>query len=406
LILDHYSPRPGGVLVDPPVAASVHGTYCFECTSQANMTKFIEDIDANSLPVEYIWIDAGWYNLNGHGGETNAWVWVGTWEPDPVRYPNGMKPVADEAHSHGYKFLLWFEPERVTEGSWIMLNHPDWVLKANDWPLLNLGNPAALAWAKDHFSTMIGSIGVDCYRHDFNVFPLTAWRNNDAADRQGMNEIKHIMGLYEYFDYLQAQHPNLIIDNCASGGRRIDFEMLKRAVTLTRTDYLWYSDSAQAMQYALSNWIPLTGLGTVSTSPYDFRSGMGSHLVTAFNNTDGSMWAPAIAQLNTLNSIRHLFRGDFYPLTGYSLENDIWIAWQYDRPDIGQGLVQAFRRPGSLTATSMTFKLQGLEPAASYTVTNLDGGTSTKTGNELMNTGLSITIPASPGSALIRYTKN
>lgn len=402
LLLDHYSPRPGGTLVDPPIAASVHGMYCFECTSQTNMTQFIADIAAHSLPVDYVWIDAGWYDLNG----TSSWVNVGTWEPDPIRYPNGMKPVVDEAHNHGYKFLLWCEPERVTNGSWLMNNHPDWVFtQGNDWPLLNLGNPDALAWVKSKFSDMIGDWGLDVYRHDFNVFPLSAWRTGEAADRQGMNEIRHIMGLYDYFDYLQAQHPNLIIDNCASGGRRIDFEMLKRAVTLTRTDYLWYSDSAQAMQYALSNWVPLTGLGTVSTSPYDFRSGMGSHFVTALNNADGAMWAPAIAQLNTLNSIRHLFRGDFYPLTGHSLGNDIWMAWQYDSPELGQGLVQAFRRPAS-TVAAMTFNLQGLEPAATYTVTNLDGGSVTETAADLMNIGLTITISDVPGSALITYTKN
>ena len=404
LLLDHWSPRPAGPLVDPPVAASVHATYCFECTSQANMVPFVNTTADHGFPVDYIWIDAGWYNLNG----TTSWVNVGTWEADPVRYPNGMKPVADAAHNRGYKFLLWFEPERVTNGSWLMNNHPDWVfLQGNDWPLLNLGNPDALAWAKNHFSTMINQIGVDCYRHDFNVFPLSAWRTGEAADRQGMNEIRHIMGLYEYFDYLQAQHPNLVIDNCASGGRRIDFEMLRRALTLTRTDYLWYTESAQAMQYALSLWVPLTGLGSVSYSPYDFRSGAGSHFVTAFNHNDAGMWAPAIARVNELNAIRHLYRGDFYPLTGYTQGDNVWIAWQYDSPEIGEGLVEAFRRANSVTTSSMIFKLSGLDPSATYTIDDLDTpGTITRSGSELMNTGLLVNIPSEPGSALITYVKN
>ena len=81
------------------------------------------------------------------------------------------------------------------------------------------------------------------------------------------------------------------------------------------------------------------------------------------------------------------------------------MAWQYDRPEIGEGLIEVFRRPASIIS-EMTFQLQGLEPSATYTVTNLDGGSSIKTGDDLMNIGLTINISDAPGSALIIYTKN
>ena len=54
--------------------------------------------------------------------------------------------------------------------------------------------------------------------------PLPYWHAADTADRQGMAETRHIEGLYAFWDDLLKRHPNLIIDNCASGGRRIDLE--------------------------------------------------------------------------------------------------------------------------------------------------------------------------------------
>ena len=63
---------------------------------------------------------------NPCGGE---WVNTGTWEPDPVRFPNGLRAVSDYAHAQGVKIIVWFEPERVGDAkSWIATNHPDWLL--------------------------------------------------------------------------------------------------------------------------------------------------------------------------------------------------------------------------------------------------------------------------------------
>ena len=399
LMLDHYSPRPGGNQIEPIIAASVHGTYSFEGTNESNMVSFVAAMANAALPVDYMWIDAGWYDLNG----TTSWVNVGTWEPDPMRYPNGMAPLANYARSFGYKFLLWFEPERVTSGSWLWENHPEWIfMGGTGWKLLNMGNPDALAWAKNKFSGMVNDIGIDIYRHDFNVFPLTKWRSGEAIDRQGINEIRHIMGLYEYFDYLLSQNPDLIIDNCASGGRRIDFEMQRRSVPLWRSDLCWDPLSEQSMMYGLSYWIPVTGVGSISLNNYDFRSGMGGTFSLATNK---STFYSAVAPINQLRSVANYYMGDYYPLTPYSYEDNTWMAWQFDREDLGKGLVQAFRRTNS-TNGNITLRLQGLIPQANYVVKNVDvPGTTTKTGSELMTSGLIINIATAPGSVLITYTR-
>ena len=97
--------------------------------------------------------------------------------------------------------------------------------------------------------------------------------------------------------------------------------------------------------------------------------------------------------------------GDYYPLTPYSRQLDDWIAWYFNRSETGEGVVQAFRRENSTTSTTI-FKLKGLEPDATYTLDDFDTpGTWTATGSELMNNGITISIPAR-GSAVITYTKN
>jgi alpha-galactosidase len=99
------------------------------------------------------------------------------------------------------------------------------------------------------------------------------------------------------------------------------------------------------------------------------------------------------------------YLGDYYPLTTYSLENDVWMAFQFDRPDLGEGVVLAFRRPESVYE-SARFKLQGLDPKAEYSVRNLDAGDAVKvSGKELCETGLQVVLKNQPDSAVITYKR-
>jgi len=102
-------------------------------------------------------------------------------------------------------------------------------------------------------------------------------------------------------------------------------------------------------------------------------------------------------------AIAPCYFGDYYPLTPYSLEKNVWVAWQFDRPELGDGMVQAFRRDECGDATK-TFRLQGLDPAATYEVTDQDVGTASKvSGKSLMEEGLSVEIKASPARRVVTY---
>jgi alpha-galactosidase len=401
LLSAHYTPMPGGLPVKPPLCASPYGVLHLEDTTEAKMIQSINSLASNNIPVDTWWLDAGWYPCDGN------WVKTGTWKPDPVRFPHGLKPVADDAHSKGMKFLVWFEPERAMTGTWLYNNHRDWLIgPIAGSGLLNLGNPAALAWAENGFAGLIRNVGIDIYRQDLNGNdPMVYWKTLDTPDRLGMTEIKYITGLYAYFDYLRARNPNLLLDNCSSGGRRIDFEMLRRATVMTRSDYT-EPIGLQCQTYGLSQWIPLTGYGSTSVEAYNFRSGLGAFTTISFDwYNNPAIWAPTKRMLQQYDSVRPLFTGDFYPLGPYSTAANVWIAWQYDHADIGEGLIQVFRRPDSLRDNA-TYKLSGLRAASVYDVIDLDSGAViTKSGAALMEEGLPVKIPIKPGSALLRYQR-
>jgi len=415
LLLRHYTPTIDGKPVEPPSAASPHAVVPFESTTADNMIRAIRNIASHGLPFDTWWIDTGWFPC-----ERNWARYVGNPDPDPARFPHGLRPVADAAAEAGMKFLLWFEPERVMPGTWLHENHPEWLLlPAGEMPaglryqindgfhLLDLGNPQALAWIKAKLSAMIGRERIACYRNDFNMYPLYYWRNLETADRQGIREIRYVTGLYELFDALRREHPHLLIDNCASGGRRIDFEMLRRALVLTRSDYLWDPAGQQCHTYGLSQWLPITGIGAASLDAYSCRSGLGAHysLAADYFSEDPAVWQAIARVLHEHRSLKHLYTGDFYPLGSYSIQGDAWMAWQYHRPDLGEGLVQAFRRPQSETA-SATYRLSGLDPSADHELWDLDGKDSrTISGKILTEQGLTIHLPSRPGAAVIQYRR-
>ncbi len=410
--LAHNIPRPGGNL--PPLDTMLCPPVLF--TSAAGDISFLNSYLNQGIKCDYLWIDAGWYSTKHDWFQATG---VGTWIPDPERYPHGVREVSDYAHSKGMKFVLWFEPERVYRGSFLWDNHPEWLLHWDagdkgheDLRLLNFGNPAARQWITDRISKLIGEQGVDVYRQDFNVDPLRAWRNNDAPDRQGMTENLYVQGYLAYWDALLEQHPGLMIDSCASGGRRNDLETMRRGVPLLRSDYqapgLPDSDGSmttdvfdgnQGHTYGLSFWLPFFGTGEYGDDVYSARShlcpwlGLGTHL----ENPD---WPGVRRQLADHGAIAKYFYGDYYPLTPYSLSEKTWVAWEFFRPAEKDGAIQAFRHEDN-PSVSVDLKLQHLTPSAQYEFTDLDSGkTSRSSGKDLMANGLHLSA-AAPRTALI-----
>ena len=396
----HNLPRPGGKL-PPPQVASGSNRYTIEMqdANEENQLRFLKrDLDSR-LPIDYWWMDAGWYPFQ------TGWWNTGTWEPDPRRFPRGLAPVTAEAHAHGLKTILWFEPERVAPGSWLYENHPEWLLgREGKDKLLYLGNPEARQWLADRVSRLIREQGIDLYRQDFNFEPLAIWRANDASDRQGITEMKHVAGYLAYWDELRRRFPAMLIDTCASGGRRNDLETLRRAVPLWRSDFAYEPAAMQQMTYGMALWIPYFGTAVNSVDPYIFRSQMTPAVAIGLDparSEDGYRNLGGL--LSQWRGIADFYDGDYYPLTTYSTEGTAWMAWQFHRPERGDGMVQAFRRPDS-PFESARFRLRGLDPAVRYKVVDMDTKHESEyLGSELLEAGLPVSIPVAPGALILTY---
>ncbi len=408
MLMAHYLPHRKGELVLAPICASVNwaapdGSYeephvsVMKPLAQRGIEVFWSDMDPQQ-----------WYPKGFPEG-------TGTWEPDAAKYPHGLKPIGDAARAAGLDYLLWFEPERVHPGSRIDREHPEWVMpRKKEWSqLFCLHDEAARRWLTDYIDVQIAIARLAWLRWDFNIEPLGFWRRNDAPDRQGITEIRYLDGLYAMWDELRARHPGLVIDLCASGGRRIDLESLMRGVPL------WHSDmqcsgkpglAADQLQNAgLWRWVPMHGCGNFAYEPdYAFRSAMTTGNILVAGNARGRL---STADPETEEAVRRtvaIYRklrpymtGDFYPLFPHSDSEEAWFGYQFHRPDLNAGAAILFRRGKSQDA-KLPVRLHAVAPKRSYLVSFED----TPDQRTLSGTALSalpIEIPSLPGSAIVYY---
>ncbi|WP_165231721.1 NPCBM/NEW2 domain-containing protein [Aquisphaera insulae] len=398
----HNLPRPGGKAVAPQLAACSSWQFGEMIhANDANQKMFIDRYDAEGIRLDYWWMDAGWYV------QKTGWPETGTWEVDLARFPGGLRSITDHAHAKGIRSIVWFEPERVAGGTWLATEHPGWILGGKAGGLLDLGNPDALRWLTEHVDGLIVGQGIDLYRQDFNIDPLDYWRKNDASDRRGATENHHIQGYLAYWDELRRRHPGMLIDSCASGGRRNDLETMRRSVPLLRSDYLIEPEGQQGHTYGVALWLPFYGTAAVPTSRYGCYSQVCPHVTVCLDmRQSGLNLEEARRNLSRWTELRTSYLADYYPLTPYDRSPTAWMAWQFDVPEQGRGHVQAFRH-GSSPYETARLPLRGLDSQATYSIRDLDRSDPPRTfsGTDLMDRGLSVTIDERPGAVILEYSR-
>lgn len=397
---EYGMPKPGGKISEPLLTpCSSHQYAEMINANEENQKMFIDRYIEERLKPDYWWMDAGWY-VNKTG-----WPNTGTWEVDKARFPRGLRAISDHARSKGVKTIVWFEPERVTGDTWLSDNHPEWLFGGT---LLNLGNPEAWKWLVNHIDKIITDEGIDLYRQDYNIDPLSFWRGADTKDRQGIAENHYVTGYLAYWDELQRRHPGMLIDSCASGGHRNDLETMRRSLPFLRSDCIMNSVSNQGQTYGLSFWLPYHGTGSSQTDAYDIRSALScTHFIACWDmrnkELDYNLFRKLIADWRQTAATS--LHGDYYPLSPYSLDGDRWIAWQFDRPETGDGYVEAFRRAEGDYEVAR-YRLSGVDPKASYTLRNLDTAKEmVMTGKQMIEDGVEVQIAQQPGSAIIVYKR-
>ncbi len=371
------------------------------------------------LTPDVFWLDAGWHTGAGDFRHGKSWAnTTGNWTVDRERFPEGLKPVSDAVHEAGAKFMVWFEPERVVKGTQWATEHKEWMLdtewpessEQSTWYLFDLGNDEACDWLCKYYGDLIEENGIDYYRQDFNMLPAGYWRDADEPGRSGIKEIRHIENLYKFWDYLLERFPGLLIDNCASGGKRLDWESIGRSAPLWRSDYYHYDDpdGYQCHTYGLNFFLPIHGTGILLPDQYSFRSSLSSALQCNWKVTEPGVSVLDMQQrIREYRDIREYYYEDYYPLsgTGDLTGSDVWLAYQMHRPSDDSGIVVAFRRQNAPDA-EYTVRLGGLTPDASYTLVDCDTQAETVRSGRELTEGLTLRLDNPKSSLLIKYRKN
>ena len=196
---------------------------------------------------EYYVVDAGWYSAGFW------WDNVGEWLPSYERFPNGLEEVMDYARSKGMIPGVWLEIEVMgincpklvkTHPEWFFIRHGKKVYDRSRYQL-DFRNPEVVEHANEVIDRLIRDYHIGYIKMDYNIEPGLGTEVN--ADSFGDGLLGHERAYLAWLDSIFAKYPDLIIENCSSGGQRIDYAMLSRhsiQSTSDQTDYLHYASIA------------------------------------------------------------------------------------------------------------------------------------------------------------------
>ncbi|EPX9366321.1 alpha-galactosidase [Aeromonas veronii] len=194
---------------------------------------------AAALGVERFIIDDGWFK-----GRNDDHAALGDWYLDEQKYPDGLMPVINHVKSLGMEFGIWLEPEMINPDSDLFRLHPDWVLSMPGYTqptgrhqyVLNLNIPEAFTYIYERFLWLLGEHPVDYVKWDMNRELVQAGHEGRAAVDSQTRQF------YRLLELLRKRFPRVEFESCASGGGRIDFEVL------ARTHRFWASDNNDALE--------------------------------------------------------------------------------------------------------------------------------------------------------------
>lgn len=366
--------------------------------------------EAKELGVDMFLLDDGWFgNKYPRHSDTQG---LGDWTETADKLPNGINALTEAAKNTGVKFGLWIEPEMVNPKSELYEQHKDWVITLpnrdeyyfRNQLVLDLSNPKVQDYVfgiVDGLMTKYPDIAF--FKWDCNS-PITNIYSNYQSNQQHLY-VDYVHGLYKVLDRIKTKYPHLMMMMCSGGGGRSDFEGLKYF-----TEF-WPSDNTDPVerlyiQWGFSQIFPAKTLCAHvttwnRTAPVKFRTNVAMMGKLGFDIKLDDMTPDevkyckqAIKNYNNLKPL--ILDGDQYRLVSpYANQH---ASSMYVAKDASKAVLFTFdiypRYKQNIFKAETNLKLQGLDPATRYTITEIDRPDGTTlligeySGDYLMTVGL------------------
>jgi hypothetical protein len=401
--------------------------------------------DSSELGIELFDLDAGWFRD------------VGDWQPDPVKFPHGLQPVADEAHGRGMKFGLWLDWAQAGLGTspgalnvrnpktrgWLTTElAPNWRPEELKGEPIDIGDPPAKTWAMHETERIVKDYKLDVLEHDgYLVAQGCESRDHTHLPPNPLNKATYINAGYgfahssnstdvsyhatrAYYDIqanLRKKHPGLLLEVRNDGGRMIDFGSAANGDYFSMTDTYDPFSNRRAFYDAsfifppamlesfVESWplsSPSKKLPSLENFRYMLRSGMMGWFSLMVDTTTWRAEHFKIAKQEIQlykSQLRPLIRdADLYHVSGRP-DGVNWDGMEYFDPQTHRGVVYAFR--GATAETMHRFPIRGVDPESKYQVRFHDHSANDRVvdGDELLNSGVLVKLLIPISSEIIFF---
>ena len=339
---------------------------------------------AKKAGMDLLVLDDGWF-----GHRDNDKSSLGDWFENRRKLPNGLKGLADDVNALGLKLGVWFEPEMISPDSELYRAHPDWCIHVKDrkcstWRsqlVLDLSRDDVCDYIIERLTAVLSSANIEYVKWDNNRRISQPGSDFLPAERKGELFHRYVLNLYRILETVTGRFPNVLFENCASGGARFDPGMM---FYFSQT---WASDNTDAIsrlkiQYGTSLQMPplwITSHISASPnhqlerpSPLAFREAVCSpfnlgYELNLLQLSDEDL-AEIACQAARYKEIRKLVQFGKFSRLMSPFEGD-YTAWQVAAQDDSEVLVWYYKPYAVAEEAFLRVYPVGLDPKADYTDT-------------------------------------
>ncbi len=401
--------------------------------NQKGMEEMMDGI--KQLGGELFVMDDGWFGTK-HRRVNDSYA-LGDWKTDTLKLPEGVPALVKAATQRGIKFGIWIEPEMTNTKSELYEQHPDWVVcHPNRTPstgrggtqlVLDLSNPKVQDFVFQVVDNLMKE-NPDLYyfKWDANMDIQNFGSHYLTADRQSHLYVDYQLGLIKTLQRIRAKYPDLVMQDCSSGGGRVNYGLMPYF------DEFWVSDNTDAqqrlfIQYGTSMFFPAMAMAQhVSASP-NHQTGrvipLKFRFDVAMTGRLGMEMQPkhlnereldfAKKAFETYKQIRPIVQhGDLYRLVN-PFDKNGFSSLMYVNEQKSEAVFFAYKFEHYVNKAIPRFYFAGLDPDATYTLHEINvwdranGHWEGKrfTGRFLMNEGIELDLGGQYASKVIKLIK-